>query len=474
MRASVDVGSVVAPKARPGIAPSTLQGLEVLSLSAADLDSYIRRQVERNPMLDYDYDNSSLDFQAIPAADAFDGDADYSDRNGYLPSRCMKGIGRDEIDFSRFDAGNEENDSLQAALHFQASRLVFESEKMRQLCNAIIEAIDEDGYYSDSLSVLCYNNNCSITEGEKALEIVQGFQPRGVGARNLGECLLLQMEKESPYYEVFSRIVKDSFSDFAFNRLTRLSRDQGISRGQLLHLRSIVQTFNPRPGDEYSHNIQTVYIVPDLVVKKVGSSFVVDVTGELTETVMMNAEYAHMACDERTDAETLTWLSQKSVEASSVLHNVERRKQTLYKLGRYLLDSQYDFFKFGESRLRPLTMQDAADSLSVHTSTISRAVQDKYMLTPWGIYPLKFFFCGALRCGEADMQVPTSTYVIKKRLQEIVANENVSAPLSDASLTNALNREGVMIKRRTVTKYRESLGIARQSQRRGCEVPQLS
>lgn len=208
-----------------------------------------------------------------------------------------------------------------------------------------------------------------------------------------------------------------------------------------------------------------MYIIPDLVVERRGQGFAVRVVGEFAERLVRHSEYEQLVADSG-DAEAQRWLESKRTEANQALASVSQRKRTLFRFGSFLLEAQYDFFCRGEAALRPLTMQQVADSLGVHVSTVSRIVQDKFILTPWGTYPLKFFFDTALSCVNGLSAASMSSRAIKERIKELVAAENVRTPLSDAALTAALNSEGIDIKRRTVAKYREALGIPRQSQRR--------
>ena len=257
-----------------------------------------------------------------------------------------------------------------------------------------------------------------------------------------------------------------TWNDLAENRTTKLTRTYHLTVDDLSAIRECICALDPRPGSSFSQRKSTVYVVPDLTIVRDGAGFAVRVTGELSETVVINRTYDRMAEQGRMDAEAREWLEQKRAEADAVLANIDQRRQTLHRFGVYLAEVQYDFFTGGEARMRPLTMQQAADALGVHVSTISRTVQDKHVLTPWGVYPLKHFFSSSVACSAEERRHALSSLAIKDRIKDLVAGEDRRKPLSDATITTILNGEGVDIKRRTVAKYREALGIGRQSQRR--------
>jgi len=276
----------------------------------------------------------------------------------------------------------------------------------------------------------------------------------------------LQLDDDVPYAPVIRSMLQNSLEDLAENRTTKLTRAYHVSVDDLSAIRDIICTLDPRPGSSFSQRKGTVYVVPDVTIMPDGTGFSVRVTGQLSETLVLNGTYDRMAAQGRMDGEAREWLGQKRAEADAALANIDQRRQTLHRFGVYLAEAQYDFFIGGDARMRPLTMQQAADALGVHVSTISRTVQDKHVLTPWGVYPLKHFFSSSVACSAEERRHALSSLAIKDRIKDLVAQEDRRKPLSDATITTILNGEGVDIKRRTVAKYREALGIGRQSQRR--------
>lgn len=462
----MEARSEVSLRTKQRLAPAAIQGLEVLSLPITRLDAYVRDLVERNPLLDFDYDHASLSFEEIPEEDddRASGSADEDAESAYARPASIAWDAHG-FDLARLRDECSETETLQSHLRMQLTGACA-SERDRLVLDALIENIDDDGYFSGSMPAVCAEAGCSTDDGQRLLALVQTLTPRGVGARDLAECLMLQLDDDVPYAPVIRAMLQNSLEDLAENRTTKLTRAYHVSVDDLSAIRDIICTLDPRPGSSFSQRKGTVYVVPDVTIMPDGTGFSVRVTGQLSETLVLNGTYDRMAAQGRMDGEAREWLGQKRAEADAALANIDQRRQTLHRFGVYLAEAQYDFFIGGDARMRPLTMQQAADALGVHVSTISRTVQDKHVLTPWGVYPLKHFFSSSVACSAEERRHALSSLAIKDRIKDLVAQEDRRKPLSDATITTILNGEGVDIKRRTVAKYREALGIGRQSQRR--------
>lgn len=458
----------VAPRTKQRFAPTAIQGLEVLALPVARLDAYVSALVEQNPLLDFDYDRSSLVFEELPEEtdeDERGSDDRTSGEQPFLPPRSASFGSKEGFDLARLRDEYSETETLHSHVRMQISEADL-NEADRRLLDAIIENIDDDGYFSGSMPAVCAELDCPVSEGERMLSFIQGLTPRGVGARTLVECLTLQLTPDMPYASIIATLLRDNMEDLAENRTTKLMRSYRLTIDDLAAIRQVICGLDPRPGASFSQRSNTVYVIPDITITREGAGFSVRVTGELAETVVINGAYVDMLDHGALDTEAREWLVEKRSEADVALANIDQRKQTLHRFGTYLVEAQYDFFCGGEARMRPLTMQKAADALGVHVSTISRTVQDKHVLTPWGVYPLKHFFSSAVACSAEERRRSLSSLAIKDRIKELVSHEDCRKPLSDEAITTILNSEGVQIKRRTVAKYREALGIGRQSQRR--------
>lgn len=462
----MEARSNVSLRTKQRFAPAAIQGLEVLSLPVARLDAYVCDMVERNPLLDFDYDRSSLSFEELPDEDD-EGVSETDSQDDGRWTRTSSAVAWDDrgFDLARLRDECSETETLHSHVRMQLAGTKID-EKDRALLDALIENIDDDGYFSGSMPAVCAEADRPIADGERLLAVVQRLTPRGVGARDLAECLLLQLDEHVPYADAIRGMLRNNLDDLAENRTTKLMRAYHLTIDDLAEIRACICTLDPRPGSSFSQRKSTVYVVPDLTIMREGAGFSVRVTGELSETVVLNESYERMARQGRLDAEARAWLGGKRAEADAMLANIDQRRQTLHRFGVYLAEAQYDFFTGGDAQMRPLTMQQAADALGVHVSTISRTVQDKHVLTPWGVYPLKHFFSSAVACTAEERRHALSSLAIKDRIKDLVADEDRRKPLSDATITALLNGEGVDIKRRTVAKYREALGIGRQSQRR--------
>lgn len=437
----------------------------MLSMPIASLETYVHSMIDINPLLEADYTESYLEFEELP-----EDDADKSPQPEEASERTyerydMSFDGRKAFDFDRLNNDCSETETLQSHLRVQLREFSY-SKSQYEAVLTLIDEIDKDGYFAGNLYALCSERHIDKEEAERLLADIQTLSPRGVGARNLAECLMLQLSDGDPYKEIIGKIFGQGMEDFAQNRSTRLQKEFGLSHQDLIAIKETIRVLDPRPGSAFSQQNHTTYVIPDIAIAQRGNGFAVEVTGEISQTTVLNKEYMDMLENKKGPAEALEWLASKSEEAQSVLRNISQRKQTLYRFGLFLIESQYEFFRFGEARVKPLTMQQAADVLGIHVSTISRTVQDKHVLTPWGTYPLKFFFCSSIGCVKSERKSAMSSLAIKSRIKDIVAAENKQKPLSDAALTALLNDEGIDIKRRTVAKYREALGIGTQSQRR--------
>lgn len=449
-------------------APTAIQGLEVLALPIASLTEYLSGMLEENPLLDYDFSKDLIQFDELPLEDA----PHLSDNEDFVSLRdegsfalVSRGDERGTFDLQRLQDDCLETETLRFHLRIQMTRSNF-SPAQRAFIDEIIEAIDDNGYFANSLELLAQRACLPMRLAETLLGEVQTCFPRGVGARSISECLLLQLDKNEKNYLALAAIIREDLLKLAENKTSYLMQKYHVTREVLSEIRERIQSLNPRPGSTFYQQQQTNYLMPDIVIHKRASGFTVEIVGELTNTLSLNKEYLSLLDEGLLDKETMLWLQNRKDEAQLTLRNISQRKQTLYRFGRFLVEAQYDFFLFGEQRLKPLTMQCVADSIGLHVSTISRIVQDKYALTPWGLYPLKFFFSNSLTCNQADYKTELSSFVVKARIKQIISQGDTGKPLSDASLTDILNHEGIEIKRRTVAKYRKSLGIERQSLRR--------
>lgn len=340
-------------------------------------------------------------------------------------------------------------------------------EKERRLLDCLIESVSDDGYFVGDLSMIAFECGASAALASWGMRTLQSLQPTGVGARDLAECLLLQVQDDDPYAHALRTLIRCHLEDVAANRLSSISRALGVSASEAGFLCRAVAEMDPRPGSSFWQRLDARYIVPDIVIRRCGSDLSVEVTGSLGGGVGLNAEYLAMIDDGEIGEQARAYLEERRKDAEAFLRSIEQRDITLHRFGVFLVEKQFRFFMSPSGGLAPLTMKQAAEALDVHVSTISRTVQGKYVQTPRGTFPLKMFFTRAMpRKKTASDKGSVSSFDIKERIRAIVASEDPERPLSDSAITELLNSEGIEIKRRTVAKYRESMAIEPQAKRR--------
>lgn len=467
--------SSVAAKTKTHLAPKALQGLEVLALPVASLPEYIEQAAESNPLIEIDFSDGLFSYSELPESDECDvapasGDCSSFDRfpESTPPlSRCERSLTPSfEWDFSRIQDECRQTETLQEYLHVQTVGMRLPDGE-RRLMDALIECVSDDGYFVGDLSMVAFACGVSIEAAARGLRRLQSLQPAGVGARDLSECLLLQVQDDDPYAPMLRTLVRRHLEDVAANRLSSIARSLGVSTSEAGFLCRAVADMNPRPGASFWQRSDARYIVPDIVIRRRGTDFTVEVTGSIGPGIGLNAEYLAMMDEGGLGEQARAYLEEKRKDAEVFLRSIEQRGITLHRFGVFLVEKQFRFFISSDGGLAPLTMKQAADALDVHVSTISRTVQGKYAQTPRGTFPLKMFFTRALPQNKASSgKGSVSSFDIKERIRAIIAEEDPEKPLSDSAITDRLNAEGIEVKRRTVAKYRESIGIESQAKRR--------
>lgn len=336
--------------------------------------------------------------------------------------------------------------------------------ELRDFGDYLIHNLDANGRLQSSLPELVqvYGAHISLTDAERALAIIQNLDPPGVGARDLKECLLLQITPRTPLREIMITIISDHFDDILQNRLPLIERKTGYSLDAIKSAMEQMRTLNPFPGRGFDNpEVQTVS--PDLrVIKDESGKYVIELIDEYIPELRINRRYLRML-EANPDEATKEFIKRKIESARWLIESIEQRYNTLRRVAQTIVDQQTEFLDFGPEHIRPLKMQDVADVVGVHVTTVSRAVDDKYIATPRGIFPLKRFFGGGTKTADGE---DVAWENIRIKLKEIVDNEDKSDPLSDDALVNELAKNGIQLARRTVTKYRKAMNIPSSRQRR--------
>ncbi|GER65936.1 RNA polymerase factor sigma-54 [Weizmannia acidilactici] len=345
---------------------------------------------------------------------------------------------------------------------------------MKSLPKTVAEAVkvyaghlDANGYLAITAPEAAQIAQIPVEDAEKGLEILQTLDPAGIGARSLQECLLIQIKRDPDAPTHAAELIGSHFLEFAEKKWKGIAKKMDISMQEIQQAADYIQTLNPRPGAGFSHETPQ-YIVPDLMVKNSGGELELFLVEGQVPRVRFNEDYSSML-KLSGDAQAVRYLKEKTQEYHWIQKSIESRKETLLKVGKALLEKQRDFFLYGKGHLKPLTMKEVSDAIGMHESTVSRAVREKYIETPFGTFPLKQFFTTALPVRSGTREEAASSAEIKNQIATLVNREDKRKPLSDQTIVTLLNKKGFEISRRTVAKYREQLGIPSSAKRKRYE-----
>ncbi len=458
---------------RMRMAPRMIQSMEILQLPLMALQERIDQELIENPLLVDLRESLPSEADAEPTAAASEADATPPEFEGpddwdsYGETHRLSRAALSEEADRKHDAMQNmasRPESLHDDLAHQLGYMDC-SANVRALAEYIIHNLDENGFFRLDLHdvVRDYGGEANLAEAEEALEVVQMLDPPGVGARNLRECLLLQLTPEVPYRDVLQVLISNHLEDIQQNRLPQIEKKTGISLDEIKEAIEQLRRLNPRPGERYeSQNNQ--FVVPDLIVEPDDhGEYTVRLADDHTPQLKISAHYQRMLKNKSADPVTREFIQKKLMSAKWLIESIEQRRSTLLKVARAIIEHQKDFLDKGPESIEPLKMQQIADRVHVHVTTVSRAVDDKWVQTPRGIFALKRFFGGGTTTADGE-EVAWDT--IKQKLLEIIAKEDKENPLSDEEIVEHLGQSGLPVARRTVTKYRKALRIPSSRQRK--------
>lgn len=338
------------------------------------------------------------------------------------------------------------------------------SPRTKEIGQFIIGNIDEDGYLRASDEEVMAAGQYTAGEVETALKVIQSMDPIGVGARDLRECLLLQLqflEIDEPLVEM---IIRDHWDMFMQRHFAQLAKALSIDMKTLEGIVEIIKHLDPKPGRKYS-NERAIYVEPDVYVHKVGDEYVIVLNEDGMPKLRINGSYRAMlnSMDSKQDGETVNYIKDKIRSAVWLIKSLDQRQRTIYKVAESIVKHQREFLEKGIDYLRPLVLRDVADDIQMHESTVSRVVSNKYMHTPRGLFLMKYFFHSGI---DSDTGEDISSLTVKKKIQSYIEAEDPRKPLSDSKIMKILNDEGINIARRTVAKYRDELNIPSSTDRK--------
>jgi RNA polymerase sigma-54 factor len=327
----------------------------------------------------------------------------------------------------------------------------------------MIGNLDEHGYLGISLEEVCQATGATAEETEPVLKQIQFFDPVGVAARDLKECLLVQLENLGLGDSLAARIVRDHLHQLENKRYDRLARDLGVSVEDIVDAAHLIASLEPRPARGFEEEeIRT--IIPDVSVEKITDEYVVFLNDEGIPRLRVSSLYRRLAGQEgEEEASARQYLQEKVRAATWLIKSIQQRQQTLYRVTQSIFKFQHDFLDLGVRHLKPMVLKDVAEDIGMHESTVSRATANKYVHTPQGLFELKYFFQSGLKSGNGEDVASES---VKDKIRSIISTEDPKRPHSDQYIAGLLSQESIDIARRTVAKYREAMGILPSSKRR--------
>jgi RNA polymerase sigma-54 factor len=416
------------------------QAITLLQYSSLELVDFLQEQVMENPLIE-------ITVKDVPT----------------IPSKRKK-LKKRENEKHWLENVSASKQTLHEYLYAQLS-LTKINEKEKKIARYLIDQLDHNGYLTSSLEEVAKRFSISVQQAENILRIIQTFEPAGIGARNLQECLLLQLERLESCPPLAKQIIEHHFHSFAKKQWKEIAKDLDVQLSEIQEIHDFIQTLKPRPGLAFSAE-EPLYIIPDLAIENVNGEWVIRVIDDYMPALSLNEAYIQ-ELSMVNDKEIKSFLQDKMYQYRWIMKSLEQRKQTLLNVMKEIFFRQQGFFQHGPTHLKPLTMKEIAEALNIHESTVSRAVKDKFVQTPFGIVEMKSFFSTGL---QTDGDEETSAAKVKQLIQMLVEQEDKTKPLSDQKIVDMLKKEhGMVVSRRTIAKYRDQLGIPSSSKRKRYE-----
>ncbi|WP_326908803.1 RNA polymerase factor sigma-54 [Sedimentibacter sp. MB31-C6] len=448
--------------------PELRQAIQILQFNNVELSEFINKQLEVNPFLetaDKNNDSNSSeeitnDFEKNETKEEIDW-KDVLEKYDDISYKAYGNVIESEYK-QTFESYTSKKMTLKDHLMVQIGVSV-KTQKEKRIGEFIIESLDSKGYLGCSLQDISLLLNEDIVEIERILRLIQTFDPVGVGARSLSECLKIQMKEKGIKDKNAYIIVEDYLEDVATNKIQKIAKELHITINRVQNICDIIKILEPKPSRGFivdSDNIR--YIVPDVTIEKIGDEYIIIVNDNNLPMLTISSYYKDMI-NNLDNKEANKFLTDKLNSSMWLIKSIEQRKMTLYKVVESILKFQRKFFDEGKTELKPLVLKDVADEIGIHESTVSRATNGKYVQTPRGLFELKYFFSSSLNDESGGSVSSTS---VKTKIKNLIEKENSKKPLSDQKISDILNEDGVNISRRTVAKYRDEMRIPSSSLRR--------
>ncbi|MBV9185935.1 MAG: RNA polymerase factor sigma-54 [Acidobacteria bacterium] len=464
--------------------PSLQQAIKLLQLSKLELQEVLNQELLENPLLEETAEEAKAE---EPETETTDQKTEAEDEAKKVEAKEQdkEKDSFDEIDYDAYfqdyiEYGynprmGEEHDefpientltrppNLTDHLQWQLS-MSDASPRTKEVGQFIIGNIDEDGYLRASDEEIANAGPYTPEEVDRAVQTIQSMDPIGVGARDLRECLLLQLDFLDVDNPLVETIIRDYWDMFMQRHFVQLAKTLGIDLKTLEGVVEIIKHLDPKPGRKYS-NERAIYVEPDVYIHKVGDEYMIVLNEDGMPKLRINGSYRAMlnSMDSKSDGETVNYIKDKIRSAVWLIKSLDQRQRTIYKVAESIVKHQREFLERGIDFLRPLVLRDVADDIQMHESTVSRVVSNKYMHTPRGLFLMKYFFHSGI---DSDTGEDISSLTVKKKIQSYIEAEDPRKPLSDSKIMKILNDEGINIARRTVAKYRDELNIPSSTDRK--------
>jgi RNA polymerase sigma-54 factor len=469
--------------------PSLQQAIKLLQMTKLELQEEITQELTENPLLEEQQEGTAepektdgeeaaapeaSPAEAVPAADSeappeerekdsFD-EIDYESYfQDYMDLSYRPQAPAEEIETPPLENILSRPQSLGDYLQWQLDMSIVPGTQ-KEIGRAIIGNLDEDGYLRVALEDIAAMGPWPLEQVEQALHLVQEFDPPGVAARDLRECLLIQVAFHDMEGTPAETIVKDHMELLQGRKFKELAQALGCAVEEVMHYVDAIRHLDPKPGKKYNAG-SNHYVIPDVYILKVDKGYTVVLNEEGLPRLRISPFYRRMIDRNNTEVtrETREYVREKFRSAFRLIKSLEERQRTIYKVAKSIVKHQQGFLDFGYEHLRPLILKDVADDIGMHESTVSRVVNHKYMHTPRGLFEMKFFFHSSISSTQGQ---DVSSLAVKERIKKVVSEEDPRRPLSDAAIVQVLSDDGLRIARRTVAKYREELRIPSSNERR--------
>ena len=449
------------------LAPQLQQSLQILQAPMLELRNLIQQELCSNPTLEEDqmeptiedkkqeHDEFQEEFDRLAKLD--EEWRDYMAQSQSYSGRSAEDEERRQFFFDSL-VGSQ---TLQQHLIEQLNSSDV-SASDRQLGELIIGNIDDAGFLQAMPEEIASSTGMEVADLVRVLEFVQTFHPVGVGARDLRECLLIQLRRLSKEHSLEYRIVDRHIDDLGKRRFPEIARRLGTTTEQVQRAAGFVGTLDPKPGQIFTPDPNN-YVLPDVNVEKIGGEWTISLNGEQIPHLRISNTYKDLMSQDKGGADVKDYIRDKIRSGKFLIKSIHQRQQTISNIAHEIVGKQKDFLELGPSALKPLTMVQIADIVGVHETTVSRAISGKYMATPWGVFDMKYFFTPGYQTADGASMSNTS---VKGTIAEMVKSEDDSSPLSDKEIVELLEKRGIPIARRTVAKYRNELNILPSNMRK--------